>query len=469
MLGTLQVESYTREVTPIERLFSRSPSATVGVIARIKGDISEQMLHRAIAQIQQRHPILRTRIQDNQERLWFTSDGAGTIPVTVVSRESDDHWTQTYQQACQIPYEFDVRPPIRLILVQSRSRSELMILCHHIICDGLSLAYLVRDLMVAMGHPNQTLACLPEAAPMSRKTIPQDLSLNRILRFLIRRINRKWARQKIYFDQEDYKDLNRAYWLNFRHRMLTIELNETQTAKLVARCRQERVTVNTALTTAFVGAQASVQARQPCQSNIDIAANLRDCLTVPIGNVMGYYAGLVTLTCQYNRKKAFWNNARHFHRKIKARMTLKNLFHELLVWCDLDPTILEALNFKMLGGLVPTGFKRYKKLAAFSKRVDVVSSLLKRNKMDALDQVLIGLVVTNLTRMDFPRHYGPLELERLFMNPGSAFPLATVNLVLGAVTCAGRLSLVMEYAEEVVATETVEKIKATAMKLLLNQ
>jgi hypothetical protein len=38
---------------------------------------------------------------------------------------------------------------------------------------------------------------------------------------------------------------------------------------------------------------------------------------------------------------------------------------------------------------------------------------------------------------------GTLELDRLIMQPGGAIPLANVNLVLGAVTCADKLSLVV--------------------------
>lgn len=81
----------------------------------------------------------------------------------------------------------------------------------------------------------------------------------------------------------------------------------------------------------------------------------------------------------------------------------------------------------------------------------------------------VGTAVTNLTRMNFPRTYGTLELDRLLMNPGGAFPLSTVNLVLGAVTCSGKLSLVIEYAEEAVDTRTMEKIKERAIKFLLNE
>ena len=87
--------------------------------------------------------------------------------------------------------------------------------------------------------------------------------------------------------------------------------------------------------------------------------------------------------------------------------------------------------------------------------------------MDSLESIILGPAITNLGRMDFPSTYGELELDRLIMQPGGAWPLAHVNLVLGAVTCSGKLSLVVEYAEEAVETQTMEKIKDKAMASLL--
>jgi len=54
------------------------------------------------------------------------------------------------------------------------------------------------------------------------------------------------------------------------------------------------------------------------------------------------------------------------------------------------------------------------------------------------------------------------------MQPGSGIPLANVNLILGAVTCSDKLSLVVEYAEEAIQTETVERIKDQALEFLSN-
>ncbi len=94
--------------------------------------------------------------------------------------------------------------------------------------------------------------------------------------------------------------------------------------------------------------------------------------------------------------------------------------------------------------------------------------LLQRVKMETLEAKLLGAAITSLGRLDFPKTYGSLELDRLIMQPGGAFPLSHVNLVLGAVTCAGKLSRVIEYAEEAVNTTTMEKIRNKAMEFLLS-
>ena len=470
MSENLQVKKYERKITPLERMFSRSPYSIVTVVARIKGNVSQSMLIHAVSQVQQRHPNLRVRIkEDDDHDLWFTSEGAGEIPIEIVPRESDEHWIQVFHEVCQVPFEFDARPAIQFILVQSPIKSELIILCHHIICDGLSLAYLARDLMVHLGDPTRKVEVLPNPVPIDRDTIPKEVSLNAIVRFFMNRINQKWQDDKIFFDQEDYVNLNQAYWNKYTHRMLSIELSEAQTTALVDRCRKEKVTVNSALTAAFVGAQTIVQGDKPHHSSIGVAGSLRDRLQRPVGQVMGFYAGVVPLKYKYNRKTSFWENAQRLHRKVKPLYTNKNLFQEPLTWCYLESGILESLSFKMIGGLVPPHSPRYDKLAAFSKRDDVVSSILKREKMDSLDRIIMGTAVTNLTRMDFPIKYGALELDRLIMNPGGAFPLAMVNIVLGAVTCAGKLSLIVEYAEETIDTSTVRKIKDKAVEFLLDE
>ena len=118
--------------------------------------------------------------------------------------------------------------------------------------------------------------------------------------------------------------------------------------------------------------------------------------------------------------------------------------------------------------MVPSSYSRYDKISSFSKRDDVISSILKREKAGSFNDIIIGTAVTNLTRLDFPITYGNLELDRMIVHPGGAFPLNMVNLVIGVVTCANKLSFLVEFAEERINTALVNKINEIALKLLLD-
>jgi hypothetical protein len=79
--------TYRRQATAMERLFTRSPFSIVSVVARIKGDVTEDALAGAVRKAQQRHPNLRVVLVDDKHHdPWFTSEGAGAIPIEVVPR-----------------------------------------------------------------------------------------------------------------------------------------------------------------------------------------------------------------------------------------------------------------------------------------------------------------------------------------------------------------------------------------------
>jgi NRPS condensation-like uncharacterized protein len=470
MAEILEVKNHKRKVTSAERFFTRSPFSIVTMVARIKGAVSEEMLKNAVDMAQERHALLRVRIIDDVDHdQWFTSAGVQDIPIEIIPRKSENDWMRIHAEASRIPYEFETRPAIRFILVQSHDVSELIILCHHIICDGMSLAYLARDMMLYLGNTTEEADRLPPPAPIDLNNLPDDVSLSWVVKFFVKRMNQKWAAEAVYFDQEDYEILTNTYWDNFHHELFSIELSEEETSALVARCRSENVTVNSALTAAFCGAQSFVEGERPYHANIVIAASLRDRIPNPPGEGMGFYAGGVDLKLKYNHKQSFWENARQFHKKIQPKIKNKFLFGDILNWLHLDPTFFEAMNFKKLGGLVSSTSSRYEKLSSFSRRKDVLLRILKRDNLETLEKKIWGTAVTNLGRLDFPKTYGALELDRLIMQPGGGIPLANANMVLGAVTCSGKLSLVVEYAEEAVDRQTMEKIKDKAMEFLLHE
>lgn len=456
-------ENYTRKLTPQESYLFRSPFSIVTLVARIKGETTHEELGEAVKKVQQRHVNLRMRIKDDENHdSWLTTENVGDIPVTSIQRQSDDHWIKVMHADSEIPFDFNERPAIRFIRVHSETVSEILIICHHTICDGLSLAYLARDLLEHLGDQTKEVEVLPNPEPISKDNLPEGLKMNFLAKMLINRINKGWQKERIDITQEDYETMNESYWANFTHKIIPVELDEEKTTVLVKRCKVEQTSVNSALTAAFSGALQATMPKQPKLSTTAIAGNMRDRLVHNPGETMGFYAGAITPNLPYNHAKSFWDNARALNKKVKPMYTNKELFKDGLNWAFLEPTLLEAFNYKLLGDLTPENSK----INEFSKQKDTIFKLLKRNEMETRDRIIMGAAVTNLTRMPFPKMYGSLELDRLYMNPGGAFPLSTLYLVIGVVTVSGKLSIVIEYAEETIETSKVEEIKNKAMGYL---
>lgn len=336
-----------RKVTGAERFFYHAPFSTVTMVTRIKGQVTREMLEQAVLKVPKRHMLLGVRIEDKQgEGLWFTSNNVGNIPIEVVNRQSDEDWIKIHSEGAKIPFDFEKKPAIRIILAQSPAVSDLIILCHHTICDGMSLAYLARDLMIHLGNPEMETEILPVPEPISLENLPENALPPVVIRFFINRIRKKWADEIVFFDQADYKAINEAYWDNFNHQILSIELSEEQTRALVARCRAENVTVNTALVAAFSGAQQILMGKKPHHSKTASAVSLRTRLPHPPGEGMGYYALGLEVKFNYKHKKIFWANARKYHRKIGSTIPNKKAFGDLPAFLLMDSNIYEALNFK---------------------------------------------------------------------------------------------------------------------------
>lgn len=72
-----------------------------------------------------------------------------------------------------------------------------------------------------------------------------------------------------------------------------------------------------------MGAQSIVQGDKPYHSRIGIAGSVRDRLQRPAGEVMGFYAGLVTLKYKYNQKKVSGKMVESFIKKLNHFLQTK--------------------------------------------------------------------------------------------------------------------------------------------------
>ncbi|MGH7999254.1 MAG: condensation domain-containing protein, partial [Brasilonema sp.] len=116
-------------------LYDQAALAHFTLTARVVGEFSPDQLQQALAQVQQRHPLLRVRIVlDTSRQPWFIEDTA-CIPLRVLQRQSEKHWEQIVEQELSCPFDWSQTPLVRVVLLHSSNVSELVVTCHHSIAD----------------------------------------------------------------------------------------------------------------------------------------------------------------------------------------------------------------------------------------------------------------------------------------------------------------------------------------------
>lgn len=420
--------TFTREIGA-ERTLLMLPCNVV-MVGRVRGDVNPTRLAAALEHLRRRHPLLAVRVEiDEQGAGRYVVGGVPELPVHVEQRGSEDQWIACVKAQLQAAFPLTTGPLARCAVVYSPVISEVVLCGHHAICDGMSLGYLLRDLLKVLAEPDQGIQAPLEPPPIDSTTVPKPPSPNLLARAVLRRMNRKWAAKHIRFDESEMLRMHARFWSKNDHlQVLACTLDPEATSALVDRSRAERVTVNAALWTALLAAQHEVQGDgQRYRRRSALALNNRSLLTMPAGEAFGFYASSLTVDLDYDPGRSFWDNARRTHSKITTGIAKTNPFR-MLSALAVHPTLLDSLYFSKYGLLADPMPKR----------------LLHRM---GWHQVAYGYALTNVGRFDIPTTYGTLKLEAVY---GPAVYSDVDEKIVGVITVGERLSCILTFDDRMV-------------------
>lgn len=414
--------------------------------ARIQGTIEPGELRSAVESLRRRHALLAVRLvfeDDGAAR--YEAAGVGEIPVRVIDAVDSNSWLRAVRQELMTSFPIEEGPLVRFVLVRSPSHSGLVVAGHHAICDGISLTFLIRDVLEMLTNAGRQPEVLPLPPPIDHATVPDPPGTRLLERWLVGLLNRKWRKQGISFDQGDMERLHEKFWRrNGEPMVLAWDLAESATAALVERCRQEQVTINTALWTAFLAAQYHVQGdSEAFRSQAGMAVSTRDRLSVPVGDVLGFYASSLTAELKHEPGASFWDGARRIHGAILRALESADLFRMLTAEA-LHPTLLDSLYFAKYG--------------LITSRMS--SRLLSKMRWRGTSY---GFSITNVGRVDIPTQYGSRTIESVY----GPFVYSDVNeKVVGVTTVGGRMTFSLVCNAEAVGADVAMSIRDSTMARL---
>lgn len=401
------------------------------ITARIKGDFSISQLRRALVKARRRHPLLAVRVvMDKAEEPWFTQEGVPELPMRVLEGIQDGDWLQAVKDELREPFSMETGPLVRFVLIKLDDLSDLIAICHHSIADGLSAAYLVRDILHYLSDPCANVEPLPLMPPIGGLIPPA--------------VEKGFSQQSAAAlteilpapptGKEEMIAASEPKPAGSPHFYVTVEsLAETQTTALIVRAHQERTTVHGALGAAFLRAFAEVEGQDEWERTIQSPANLRNQLAKPVGESVGTFITSVKTTVDCSPERDFWQIAREVKEGLAREIVPEKVF-----------TSHAVLNGKIPGA------------PGFQEMIEMVINSLKSMVAE------YDLSLSNLGRLDIPTTYGPLKLQSIY---GPTFSAVWDNIVC-VNTVGGQLRLTFVFREELMEPSTGEHIKSLAMRRL---
>ena len=417
----------------------------VCMAARVRGRVSADTLRGALEQVQRRHFLLGTRVGVAEDQTaYLTAEGCPDLPLEVIQAEDDERWKHVVQRYLATPFSIERGPLARFALVTRETTSHVVVCAHHVICDGISLGFLLRDILTVCGSPRTELEPLPVPPRVTQETASTPLEIPRLRRWIISKVWHAWDSKNIRFDASARDAmLERFFATNDDIHLQTGELSTSETDRLVARCREEGVTVNSALWTAVLAAQHQVLPQKRIHGTQGLARSLRPLLRPEVGDGFGFFAASMTFELEYRPDLPFWEMARRAHSRIQRYLEKENPFEQLILEI-VHPGLVDSLYFQKLGFIDERLSRKMLRLARWHREY-------------------YGCAITNVGRLDITDSYGDLSLEAVH---GPVVYSDVNEKTVGVATAAGRLTLSMTTDGHRTPPESASRVLAETLRVL---
>jgi NRPS condensation-like uncharacterized protein len=272
------------------------------VTALLSGETSPRDWRRALDRLQERHPILSVCIDGEPGSIpSFHQADARPIPLRVVEDEPELRWEAEVGEELATPFKPSQAPLIRAALIQGARDAAFMLVAHHSIADGLSLAYAIRDTLdLLAGRTLEPLPWLPS----------QDDLMN---------VSDSVADGQEQSHAPALKPAVYRHNDNARPTVKGLRVSQDLTSRLRDRARQEGTTVHGALCAALVLASREVFTEWR-DTPLRIMSPINARPLIDVGESCGVFVSATTSVFD-GEAKDFWDLARDARNSITANQT----------------------------------------------------------------------------------------------------------------------------------------------------
>lgn len=382
----------------VERPNLFEPNVYISVCVEMSGKFSTNNLIAAIKSAYEANEATMSKIVLKQDCCYYEKLSVTGCKIEIIK----DDWLEVVKRKEKEVFSIDKGELVRTFIIPLKDKAQILIMAHHLVGDGKSVIYFVKDIMNALSGKPLTYKPLTLA---TKESLPRKgLSLS--AKFFSRYCKYKWKTRT--FSWQDYYDLHDSYWQNNTSDICYEILSAEKTQTIIEQSKQIGCSVNSFLVTEFLR-----KFQKRCE--IGIPVSIRQNQNESMSNLVSG----IKINHKYNDKKSFPENALRVHRKIN-QVLCKKKFFVLLFLSEFPATLIDAVLLNK--------YKLYSNSLA-QKTAEI---------MGYSETKVRDLGISNLGILDIPALYEFCKIENIIFVPPA---VSYSHNVIGVSTINGRMTI----------------------------
>lgn len=334
--------SFRKEVG-VGRGFFYVPTPYIALKVTVESNYNREKMLEAIKMLEVTHPVIKSVVEKHDPDMWFVDKGK-RVRVYEYGRELVTTWQSVLRELSEKPVILTEESGVIICILEHLDSFELMILCHHLYGDGLTVKQFMDDLlyMYVTGkqiEPKEIVAITGEG------DVPIDCRIPEEFKKQLDAVNTAWAGRKVEFSTEEYDTICARHKEMSGYNVVSKSVKGSDYRKLRGKCTETGVTVNAALTTAIAAALQKTDSIRAI-----VAVNLRPTLDLEVNKGIGNLSSCINNVLHYNNEVDFWENVDAVHEWVKKERTDKeSVMRVTHTFMELDANVFGASYFARYG------------------------------------------------------------------------------------------------------------------------
>ena len=228
-------------VTERPNLFE--PNVYITVCAEIAGKVCPYKLSAAMKQAFEANEATMSKIVLENGLAYYEKMSVSNCKIEI--KNENKNWIELVNQNEKIPFAIDKGELIRAFIIPSEDKTQIVIMAHHLVGDGKSIIYFIKDIMNALSG----IPLIYKPLTLLERGLPQK-GLPVIAKLYAHYCNHKWDNR--FWGWQDYYDMHNKYWGTVSSDIQYKTLSAEETQKIIESAKQIGCSVNSYIVTMFL-------------------------------------------------------------------------------------------------------------------------------------------------------------------------------------------------------------------------